>query len=275
MMVRIFTGAASAVALSTAAVAQSGASGLASPIEQGGWAVSGAIGVSASIGGDVHGGADAPIEDLGALNPDLAGVASELQIEERSFDDIYDSGIVLDAEIAYGLSDSDQVFGALRYTRLDEGSTQVGVAAVPALEAALPVQGEFGAYEATSVEAGYRRFFGSGGVRPYGAVRAGVTRVGSIDATFIIPIPDALSANDIVLQDVAFYDSTTTYSIGGEAGVLFTPNARTAVGVEVGLRYTGELDGDDAAIGGLGLAAINEVGDRLEVPVLVRGIITF
>ncbi|MFT3667773.1 MAG: hypothetical protein QM795_04100 [Pseudoxanthomonas sp.] len=38
-----------------------------------------------------------------------------------------------------------------------------------------------------------------------------------------------------------------------------------------GVNYIDELSGDDAAIGGLGLAAINDTGKRVSVPLSVTG----
>jgi len=236
----------------------------------GGFTVGLDVGADFSVSGDVHGGAAAPIADLGGLNPDLAGVASTLLIESRSFGDIYgETSISVGGEVGYGLSDSSQVFGAVRYVATGDGSAQVGLADVPALSAQLPVFGEFDEYAAVSLEAGYRQFFGDALARPYAGLRGGVAFVDSINATFTIP--DA----GITIENAPFYDSTATYTVGADVGVLVAATEFAAVSLETGVRYTGALDGDDSAIGGLGLAAINEEGGRLAIPVLVRGVLTF
>ncbi len=237
----------------------------------GAWSGQIQAGTDFSVDGDVHGGTSAPIEDLGGLNPDLAGVAATLEIGARSFDDIYDSGLVIDGQVAYGLSENAEVFGSLRFTALEDGDTQVGGAVVPALDATLPVFGEFGDYEAISLEGGYRYFFGDSGstYRPYVAGRAGVVFVDSINATFTIP--DA----DIAIENVAFYDSTTTYTVGVDLGLLAQVSQNGSIGVETGVRLVGDLEDDDTDIAGLGLAGINNEGQRISVPLLVTGRLTF
>ena len=68
----------SVVALSAAGAAQA-------QTAPGRWTVSLEAGAEFPTGGDVHGGATAPVPDLGPLNPALAGVNAELRIQSRSF----------------------------------------------------------------------------------------------------------------------------------------------------------------------------------------------
>ncbi len=218
----------------------------------------------------MHGGVDAPVADLGALNPALAGVSATLEIEARSFDDVYDTGATFEVEAAYGLSSDAEVFGAVRYSTLDEGSVQVGGANVPALNTTLPVFGQFGEVSSIGVEAGYRRYFGvEGAMRPYVAGRAGVAQVDAVNATFTVP--DA----DITIANARFYGDSTVFTAGVDVGVMFPVGDRGAVGVETGVRYASSLEDDDSDIGGLGLASINNEGARWSVPVMVRGRIAF
>lgn len=48
-----------------------------------------------------------------------------------------------------------------------------------------------------------------------------------------------------------------------------------SVQAETGVRYISSLSDDDSAIGGLGLASINGVGDRTYVPVTLRAKFAF
>lgn len=233
------------------------------------WTVSPEISAEFSTGGDLHGGVDAPISDLGALNPALAGVSATLQVESRSFDDIYGDARSLGIEAAYGLSDSSEVFGALRYVTADEGRVQVGGAAVPALNTTLPVFGTFTDYQAWALEAGYRQYFASGSLRPYIAGRAGVVFTDAITATF--EVPDAA----IVIADAPFYDDSTSLTAGLDVGLSYALSDRVSLQAETGIRYVSDLEGDDSAIGGLGLASINEVGSRTYVPVTLRARFVF
>jgi hypothetical protein len=117
-----------------------------------------------------------------------------------------------------------------------------------------------------------RQYFGSGKVRPYVAARAGVAFVDEIRATFQVPVPNGVGAepNDIDIKNVPFYDDSTTISAGIDVGASWQVAERLSVSAEVGIRYRGDLDGNDAAIGGLGLASINNDSDAFTVPVSVK-----
>lgn len=226
------------------------------------WSVFG--GVDRPFSGDVHDGAVAPVPDLGPLNPALAGVSAELRIGQRSHEDIYGTARSYGTEFSYGLSDNAEVFGQLRYTRADRGEVQVGGAFVPALDTTLPVRGSFGDYKALTLEAGYRHYFSElGPTRPFVAGRLGATRTDDIRATFTIP--DAA----IAIVDVPFTKQTTSVSAGVDVGLLIPLGETVSLTAQTGVRYSADLDGDDEAIGGLGLGGINDTGSRVSYPVSV------
>lgn len=233
------------------------------------WTLSLEAGSEMPTDGDVHEGAIAPVADLGPLNPALAGVAAELRIEPRSYDAIYGDAFNVGFEAAYGVSENAEAFGSVRYVKSDEGTVQVGGAFVPALATTLPVFGTFGDVETWAVEAGYRQYFGAGNIRPYLAGRLGVAFTDSVAATFAIP--DA----NILIPDAPFYDDSTSLSAGIDLGVSWQVNDTLSLQAETGYRYVGELEDDDSAIGGLGLASINNVGDRTYVPVTLRAKFAF
>lgn len=223
-----------------------------------------------SVSGDVHEGAVSPIANLGPLNPALEGVSAELRIESRSYDDIYGKTNSFGVEMSWPVGASGEVFGQLRSARTGDGEVQVGGAFVPALDTTLPVYGRFDGYESYTAEAGYRHYFADGTTRPYVAARLGATwYVDGINATFTIP--DA----DITIADVPFFDSSRVLSGGVDVGVLWSLSESVSLGAEVGVRYHGDLDDNDSAIGGLGLASINDTGSRTSYPVNVRLQITF
>lgn len=249
----------------------------AAPLEQGALALTLEAGTDFSLDGDVHGGATAPVASLAALNPNLPGVPAELRIGARSFDRIYGETLSFGLEGAYGLGSNREAFFTLRYATADEGRTEVGSAFVPALNASVPVNGSFSDYKATSVEAGLRQFFGEGDFRPYVAARAGVAFVDDIKASFTVPVPAGVGAepNDIVLSNVPFYDSSTSWRAGVDAGIAYAVSEKVSLMGEVGLTYQGDLDGDDTAIGGLGLASINNKSDQLTGSFRVRARFAF
>jgi hypothetical protein len=254
MMNRISLLAAAAIATLTAGAAQA---------EAGKWSGRIVGGADFAIGGNVHGGANAPIADLGGLNPGLAGISSTLQIGSRSQSTIYGEAWNIGFELGYGLSDSSEVFGSVRYSTTGSGSTQVGVANVPALNANLPINGDFGSWKNWAIEAGYRQYFGEGTFRPYAAGRAGLVFNSGIDATFTIP--DA----SITLNDVPFYKSSTLFTAGVDVGAAVEVATGISLFAETGIRYTTSPRGDDSALSTLGLASINNDGDRWDIPVRI------
>jgi hypothetical protein len=220
-------------------------------------------GADFAIGGNVHGGGRAPIADLGGLNPGLAGVSSTLEIGSRSQSTVYGEAWGIGVELGYGLSDSAEVFGSVRYSSTGSGSTQVGVAVVPALNASLPINGDFGSWNNWAVEAGYRQYLSEGTFRPYVAGRAGLVFSNRINATFTIP--DAA----ITLSDVPFYKPSTLFTGGVDLGAAVQIGTGVSLFGETGIRYTSSPRGDDSALSTLGLASINNDGDRWDVPVRI------
>lgn len=241
----------------------------AGPLEAGAWSGAFTAGVERPVSGDVHGGAIAPVANLGPLNPALAGVSAELRIQARSYDDIYDSATTYGLELARGLGGQREVFGSLRRVETDDGAAQVGGAFVPALSTTLPVFGRFDGYTATTLEAGLRQYFGQGALQPFVAGRIGVSRVDAINATFTIP--DA----NIRIANARFYDDSTVATLGVDVGVSYALTDRVSLAAETGLRWQGSLKDDDSSIRGLGLASINDEGDRVSIPIGVRATVKF
>ncbi|MEN1930012.1 hypothetical protein WCE37_13610 [Luteimonas sp. MJ250] len=91
--------------------------------------------------------------------------------------------------------------------------------------------------------------------------RVGATRVDEIRATF--EIPDA----GITIADAPFNDSGWLASGGLDVGVIVPFGETFSMTLASGVRYTADLKDDDSAIGGLGLATINDTGSRFSVPV--------
>jgi long-subunit fatty acid transport protein len=261
---RYFTALLAAACVTTPAFA--------TPLKPGQFAGSVNVGAELPLDGDVHGGAAATVASLAALNPNLPATSAQLRIESRSYDDIYGNATTYGIEGRYGLAGDREVFGEVRRTEADGGQVQVGTAFVPALGATLPVNGTFDDFKSTTVEAGVRQYFGSGKVRPYVAARAGVAFVDEIRASFQVPVPNGVGTepNDINLNNVPFYDDSTTWSVGVDVGASWQVNERLSVSAETGIRYRGDLDGNDAAIGGLGLASINNDSAAISVPVTLK-----
>jgi hypothetical protein len=223
-------------------------------------------GANLAVGGTMHDGANAPVANLGALNPDLDGIPATLQIQDRSQNDVYDTGWNLGAELGYALSDSGEALLGVRYLKANGNRINVGGAAAGApVNATLPVFGDFGDYKALSIELGYRQYLGdTSGVTPFLSGRIGTTRISAIQANFTVP--DA----GITLNNVPFSKSSWVVSGALAVGVSLPLGERVRLEPEVGLQYIDGAKGSDAALAGLGLGGINDKGNRLSVPINVR-----
>jgi hypothetical protein len=222
-------------------------------------------GVDIPIDGDVHKGATVTVPDLGPLNPALAGVAGELRIEKRSQKKVYDEGYNVGVELGYGLSDSSEVFGAVRHNWNGKSTLQVGNAVAPPTSTTLlPINATFGKQKSDSIEVGYRQYFGGGGLQPYGALRGGIALHNRVNASFAIP------AANIAINNARFYKKSTTFSGGLDLGLSYDIGTSVSIQAETGLRYQSKLKDDDTDLAGLGLSAINDTGGRLTVPITLR-----
>jgi hypothetical protein len=223
-------------------------------------------GLDKPLSGDVHGGATVDVPDLGPLNPALAGVDAQLRIRSRAHDEIYGTARSWGVEVGYGLSERSEVFLQAREASADDGRVRVGAAYVPALDTELDVFGEFSSYDAYTWEVGYRRFFGDDGrIKPFFAARLGATETDVIRATF--EIPDA----GITIPNAPFYEKGWALSGGLEAGVQIPFTERFSMTLAAGVNYIDDLSDDDSAIAGLGLAAINDTGSRVSMPLSITG----
>lgn len=241
-------------------------SGAMAQVTPGSFSISIVGGAEEAIGGTMHGGTDAPIADLGGLNPALAGIPATLQIGSRSQSKVYDTALSIGGEIGYGLSETGEALLAVRYLKANGNRINVGAAAAGApVNASLPVLGDFGDYKSLSVELGYRQYLMAGeGFSPFVAARAGLARVSSISADFTVP--DA----GIALNNVPFSKSSWEFTSGVDLGLSIPAGTNFRIEPEVGIRYTGGAKGNDTALGGLGLGSINNKGERWSIPMRVR-----
>jgi hypothetical protein len=88
----------------------------------------------------------------------------------------------------------------------------------------------------------------------------GFTRLSTVQSEFSVP------AAGVVLSDVDFLDSSTVFSFGGSAGVLFNVSRNLAFQGGIDFRWHGDaadLDG----LAGTGLEAINDETRRWAMPI--------
>jgi opacity protein-like surface antigen len=201
-------------------------------------------GIAPSIDGTYHeGGAGA-----------VLGLPTAVQ--ERTWSDIYGGGFAMSAGIGYALTSRVEAVGSFRYSRQDADELSVGAVAN------LDLRSAFGDYRDWGVEGGLRWHLAPDApIGPYVGVAAGVRRVDAMPATFSVP------AAGVVLADTPFYDQSSVPTFGGDFGVRFAVAPRVRLGVEAGLRWTGDLS-DVEGLAGTGLENLNDSSRRWTLPVL-------
>jgi hypothetical protein len=236
----------------------------AKPLEPG--QLSGRISLGTPIfgSGNLHGGATSTVPSLTALNPALPAVPADLVIGSRKFSKVYDAPAQFGGELGYGLTDNIELFGGLNYAKAEGSRIQVGVANVAALNASLPVFGQFGDLKTLEFEGGARYFFGSDQWSPFIGGSLGAVQQDRVNATFTIP--DA-PAGGITIANVPFFKKTTALSVGVEGGVSFGLSETIDGRLSAGAKYIGEGSDDDSALSGLGLGTINNGSERWSYPI--------
>ena len=226
----------------------------------------GTISLSSDVAGSgrLHGGAVTTVPSLTALNPGLPSVPAVLTIQEREFSDVYDAPVTIGAELSYGLNETTEVFGVISYSEAKRDDVQVGTAFVAALNATLPVFGEFGAIKNLGLEAGARTYFGNGQYQPFIGGSVGVIHQDAVKATFTIP---GAPAGGITIANVPFFKESTSLTASAEVGVAANFSESLSGRISVGARYIDTFRDNDAVLPTLGLGSINNGTDRWVYPI--------
>jgi opacity protein-like surface antigen len=212
--------------------------------DDGRWSVTVGAGTAPSVSGLYH--------EAGAGT--VLGLAT--RVEERDWSDIYGGGFEMRVGVGYAAAERLEITGTFLYARQDAEEISVGTVA------GLDLRSTFGNVRSWGLEGGLRWHFSpQAAVNPYIAVAGGLRRVDAMPATFSVP------AAGVVLPDTPFYDESTVPTFGGDVGVQFTVAPRVRLGVEAGLRWSGNLS-DLEGLAGTGLENLNDSSSRWTVPVL-------
>jgi Outer membrane protein beta-barrel domain len=212
---------------------------------EGRWSVSFGAGTAPSINGLYHEGGSGTVLGLPTA------------VEERDWADVYNAGFAMRADVGYALTPRLEVIGAFRLSRQDAEELSVGAVA------GLDLRSQFADVREWGLEGGVRWHFArEARVDPYIGASAGVRWIDAMPATFSVP------AAGVVLSDTPFYDDSTVPTVGGDVGVAFAIAPRVRLGVEAGLRWSGDLSDLDQGLAGTGLENLNDSSGRWTFPVM-------
>jgi hypothetical protein len=197
------------------------------------------------------------------------GGAVLLDINSHTYDSVYNTNFYrIQGELGYVLTRHIEVFGMFKYSHADSEVTSGSTATVVG-GPTFVLTDHWGEYSAWGGELGLRYFFlpKEARFRPYVSVSGGATAVDSINLLVV----DNTGGTAF---DGALYDSSVVGTAALLAGIEVSVSCHFSVGVDAGVRYESQLEGNDTDLVAQGYSAIsnvNNAGDRLYCPVTVYG----
>ncbi|MEP1231533.1 MAG: hypothetical protein ABJG88_12730 [Litorimonas sp.] len=237
------------------------------------------IGTSFGIGGNVFGGREefspsgfGPATGGDPANPSTRQVSAQPSV---SYNDAFDETLEYDIAGTYDISPNTTVLGRFGYSEANGQTVPLGAAFDPNSTAgfvdadnAAPVLAEFDDLEQFKFEAGVRQYvgnFGNGvtGLRPYVGVTGGAIYNDDVDVTQSSGAFATATNPTGVDESIEFIDSGWNPTAAAVVGAEFQVGARTAIGVEAGIRWQDNFD------------TLTPSQDRWSVPVRLRGRVSF
>ncbi len=210
------------------------------------------IGTEIGIGGDIFPGAPAK----------PAGTNFISAIAPIGYSDAYKNAVNYQFANTYDINPSTTILGQLGYSKAEGQRLKIGTIN-DGVNPAEDLYAQWGDLKQVTLEGGVRKYVGgwnntTSGVRPYIQAMAGFTHNKSVNLVqdSAILAPAALNTQQYIQ---AGWTPTATGLIGAEMQV----GARTAIGVETGIRWRD------------GLNTNLKSGDRWSIPLKVRGRVSF
>lgn len=193
---------------------------------------------------------------------DYAGTEATANVNGFAMKDAYDGpSLGLRAELAYGVDDDIEVYGAVAYSKLRGNTVTAGTVTGEGFDP-VGVTAEFQDINSFDVEVGARYYVGYGNYRPFFGLNAGLRFANDVRAD--------LSSNgpDIQIRDVLLYDKSTQYSVGLESGIAFGSMDEMISGsLSVGVKYRDSFDADESGLQYVGAGDLLSSDGQIVVPV--------
>lgn len=230
------------------------------------WNVEAGGGAEFIVGGDAMVGSEA--------HPGFTGPVTVLN--DVSMSDAYDTGYRAEFGGSYAMTPNRKLTGQVYYAQADGQDVLLGT------QDSVDLRGQFSDYKSYGVEAGIRQYFRPTdvplvrSVRPYIEGKLGAAHV---DAIGLENIRETVPTAALTPTTLAMYEDGWVPTAAGMIGFEAPLFKRMTVGVETGVRYTGRPNSDNtdvsATVAPLDFnrryAGANNGGDRLTIPVTIRG----
>ncbi|MBL4869415.1 MAG: hypothetical protein JKX72_00515 [Robiginitomaculum sp.] len=201
------------------------------------------------------------------MNAKPAGVATggTLNVSATpaiSYKDAYKKAVTYDAGMTYDISPSTTILGRLGYSKADGNRIKTGT--IDDGTTTEDLYAQWGDLEQFTVEGGVRQYVGGwnnglSGFRPYVGASAGFTH--NNDVSLSQSSATLLPAGSNVQP---YLDSGWSPTVAGVVGAEMQVGARTAIGVETGIRWRDDINSNVLA-----------QEDRWSIPVKLRGRVSF
>ncbi len=210
------------------------------------------------------------------------GYKSSANIHGRSIDDIYGVGNAFSLRLGLDLNrtttsydpknpfvstqNNGRVYVRVSRNEFDGGSARLGYIDDCTLDA------HFDDFQDWGIAIGYERDFGTGRLRPFVGVEAGIRFVSDIEADF--RAADAHHFSDY--NNISLYEDSVALGLLFSFGIDYHLTDNFAIGIESGIGYQTGLDADDSELAQFDISELNDAGGNFwSIPVLVSARLTF
>ena len=210
------------------------------------WVIDFGVGIDLSVNGNVNSGA------IGRLQGQATAILPS------PYGDVYGTGLHFRFGGGYALNDESEVRGVFTYQSADADLVRLGDIGPSSL------YGQYDDYKTLGFDLGYRRYvpLSNGRFRFYGEATIGLAYIETINVLLAAP-----QAN-VVFDNTDFYDQSSAFTWGINAGALFPIASHFDFNVQMGLRHVSGLADVDQFVG-TGLESINSDSARLTFPIVI------
>jgi len=209
------------------------------------WSAEFGIGFDNSISGNINSSA------IGQLQ------GQAVAITKNSYESVYGTGLHLRFGGGYKLDDTMEVRATFSFQSLDADLTPMGDLGVSRLYA------QYDDYQDFTLDVGLRRYHRrSPKVQTYAEGTVGLGFINDINVVLVAPGANFSQNNS------DFYDQTTAFAVGANAGLLVEASPRVGVFGQLGVRWVSGMAAVDG-LQGTGLDKINDKSGRWTIPFLV------
>ena len=210
------------------------------------WSAEFGIGWDNSISGNINS------SGIGRINNQA------VVILKNTYEDVYGTGLHMRFGGGYLIDEVSEVRATFTFQSLDADLTPMGDIGTSRL------YGQYQDYQSFGLDVGFRRYANGleAALRPYAEATLGLAFVDETDVVLVAP------AINFTGNATDFYDRTTAFTLGANAGILWQAAPRWGVFGQLGFRWVSGMSEVDG-LEGTGLETINDKSARWTIPFLV------